>query len=132
MSDQNTNNSVQNSSVQNNSQTNFNNLRTIIEKYVKLLHLKAKTQQMQILKKTNQYEFERVMGEFVPSFKEEYPFLFRMIISGADLEILNLFLNNMEAIDNGNKSFDEVKNDLAQVLHNKYVADKISPKKNKK
>ena len=63
--------------------------------------------------------------DYVPKFVEEYPALFRMIISGADLNILNLFLDNLEDVDSGKITFDEARHGLGALLHDKYVKGKI-------
>ena len=103
-----------------------NNFKQVILKYVKILQLKMNTDELQFLKKYHIDEYEKKLAEYVPAFKEEYPFLFKMIISGQDLSMLDLFLDNIESIDKGEKSLNDVRNDLGQILHNKYVKDKLN------
>lgn len=102
------------------------NFKALIGSYVKLLHMKMETDDMQILKKFNPEDYERSLSAFVPAFKDEYPFLFKMIIKGADLSMLDMFLDNIGEIDSGKKSLNEVRNDLGQILHDKYVKDKLN------
>lgn len=103
---------------------NKQSFKEIINQYVKLLQLKMNTDEMIFLKKYHEDEYEIKLAEFVPNFKEEYPSLFKMIISGQDLSILNEFLNNIEDIENGKKTLNDARNDLGMMLHNKYVDNK--------
>jgi hypothetical protein len=106
----------------NNSDGNF---KQLILKYVKILQLKMNTDEFQFLKKFHIDEYEKKLADYVPAFKEEYPFLFKMIISGQDLSMLNLFLDNIDSIDKGEKTLNDARNELGEILHNKYVKNKI-------
>jgi len=101
--------------------TNKNSFNIIITQYVKLLQTKMNTDEMKILKEINPDEYKQKLDNYVPQFKLEYPFLYRMIIANNDLTILDTFLNNMSDIDNGTKTLNEVRNDMGQMLHEKYV-----------
>jgi hypothetical protein len=90
--------------------------------------MKMSTDDMAFLKKFHPDEYEKKLGEFVPAFKDEYPFLFKMIISGADLSILDMFLDNISDIDAGKKSLNDARNDLGHILHNKFVKGKLDGK----
>ena len=103
---------------------NKQSFKEIINQYVKLLQLKMNTDEMIFLKKYHNDEYETKLAEFVPSFKEEYPSLFKMIVSGADLSILDEFLNNIEDIKSGKKKLNDARNELGMMLHNKYVDKK--------
>jgi hypothetical protein len=81
---------------------------------------------MVFLKKFHSDEYEKKLADFVPAFKEEYPHLFKMIISGADLTILDMFLDNISDIDAGKKSLNDARNDLGHILHNKFVKGKLN------
>ena len=102
--------------------TNFNN---IIRQYVKLLQTKMEGDDFIFLKKYHPIDYEQKLSDFVPTFKEEYPHLFKMIISGADLNILEMFLNNMSDIDNGNKTLNDARAEMGNMLHDKYVKSKL-------
>lgn len=99
--------------------------KSVINQYVKLLHMKMNTDEMIFLKKYHFNEYEIRLSDFVPNFKDEYPFLFKMIINGSDLSILDEFLNNIEDIDNGKKTLNDARNELGIMLHNKFVENKI-------
>ena len=101
------------------------NLKSLINKYISLIKSKMDTEEFKLLKKTNKTEYENRLSNFVPVFKEEYPVLFKMIINSEndnDLSILDMFLDKLEAVDNGSTTLNEVRNDLGHFLHNKYVA----------
>lgn len=104
------------------SSTNF---KKLISSYVKLLQTRMDTDDMKFKKKFHPAEYESELANFVPVFKEEYPHLYKMIISGADLEILDMFLDNISDVDTGKKTLGEVRNNLGNILHNKYVKPKI-------
>ncbi len=103
--------------------------KTLIKKYVELLQLKMNTDEMKFRKKFHFEEYTQKLAEYVPKFYDEYPHLFKMIISGADLEILDIFLDNITDIDNGKKTLTDARSDLGNLLHNKYVDNKLKSKK---
>lgn len=96
-------------------------LNKIINNYIKILQIKMETDEMQFLKKYHQIEYIKKLEEFVPIFKDEYPFLFKKIINGDNLDILNIFLNNITDIDEGKKTLNDARNELGLLLHEKYV-----------
>jgi len=98
---------------------------SIIRKYVKLLQLKMDNDEMIFLKKYHYNEYENKMSQFVPQFKDNYPSLFQMIISGSNLAMLDLFLEKFTNIDQGKQTLNEARDELGHVLHNKYVGDKV-------
>ena len=104
--------------------SNQSNFKNIINQYVKLIQDKMNTDEMIFLNKFHQDEYQTAMEEFVPEFYNEYPSLFNMIIKGNDLSMLDLFLNKLDDIDQGKNTLDDVRTDLGQILHNKYVANK--------
>ena len=102
-----------------------NNFNKIIKQYVQLLKIKMSSDDMIFLKKYHPTEYESQLSEYVPAFKDEYPHLFKMIISGADLNMLDVFLNNMTKIENGDKTLNEARNEMGEILHEKYVKNNI-------
>jgi hypothetical protein len=101
--------------------TNNNSFKILIKQYVSLLQAKMESNDMKLLKETNPDEYKQKLDNYVPKFREEYPFLYRMIINNNDLSMLDTFLNNIADIDNGNKTLNDARNDLGQILHDKYV-----------
>ena len=100
---------------------NKQTFKDIIKQYVKLIQTKMDTDEMKFLKQFHPDEYTQKLDNFVPQFKEEYPFLYRMIISNNDLSILDTFLDNIADIDSGKKSLNDARNELGHMLHNKYV-----------
>jgi hypothetical protein len=101
-----------------------NNFKSMINSYVELIKNKMETEHCKFLKKHHYDEYLEEMNNFVPKFKEEYPILFKIILENQDLSILNIFLDNIEDIDSGKKEINEVRNNLGQLLHNKYINNK--------
>lgn len=98
-----------------------NNFKNIINNYVLLIKNKMNTEYCLNLKKNNPEEYINVMYNYVPKFRTEYPYLFKMIILESDLSLLDTFLDNIVDIDEGNKDLNKVRNDLGLLLHNKYI-----------
>jgi len=95
--------------------------KQIINQYVELLQNKMNTDEMKFLKQFHPDEYTQKLDNYVPQFKEEYPFLYRMIINNNDLTILNTFLDNLTDIDDGKKTLNEARDELGHMLHNKYI-----------
>lgn len=104
----------------------MSDLRTIITRYVSLIQKKINTKEMIELKLHDKSQFEQKMADFVPEFRDEYPALFKMILSGADLQMLEIFLDSLDDVDAGNQTFDQARNNLGHLLHDKYVKDKLN------
>jgi hypothetical protein len=104
---------------------NPTNFKQLIGSYVKLLQMKMNTDNMKFKKKFHPDEYNKELSDFVPAFKEEYPFLFKTIISDSDLSILDMFLDNISDIDSGKKNLNDARNDLGHILHEKFVKNKI-------
>ena len=103
--------------------TKKTDFKDIMCKYIFIIKQKMKSDEFIFLKEHNNKEYLRKLNEFVPEFKDQYPSLFKMIISDVniDLSMLDIFLNNLTDIDDGKKSLDDVRNNLGHMLHNKYV-----------
>lgn len=95
--------------------------KDIIKQYVELLQAKMNTDEMKFLKQFHPDEYNNKLDNYVPQFREEYPFLYRMIIANNDLTILNVFLDNITDIDDGKKTLNDARNELGHMLHNKYI-----------
>ena len=90
--------------------------------------MKMNTDEFKELKQVNPIMYETKLIEYVPKFENEYPTLFRKIIKGDDdLNMLNIFLDNLNDINDGKKTLDDVRNNLGHLLHNKYVNLPLQP-----
>lgn len=61
-----------------------------------------------------------------PLFSNRYPTLFKMLNnSSIDLDILDLFLDRLEGVQEGKEELKEAEKDLASVLNERYVVPKL-------
>lgn len=118
----NTTNTIQNT-TQNDDSNQKPNFMAIVKQYVKILQLKMQKEDMIYLKENNFNDYLKIMGDYVPEFKDNYPSLFQMIVSGADLSMLELFFEKFNNIDQGRQTLNEARNELGQLLHDKYVGN---------
>lgn len=58
-----------------------------------------------------------------PSFTEKYPYMVSLLVKGGDRSMLELFVSKLQGIDEGSESLDEVRGQLAQLLHDRFVGD---------
>ncbi len=105
----------------------YKNFKEIIHQYIKLIKDKMNSDEFIFLKRHHPQEYQDKIMNFVPEFRDQYPSLFQMIISGVeiDMSILDIFLNNLADIDEGKKTLDDARNEMGHMLHNKYVKDKL-------
>lgn len=101
--------------------------KNIILEYVALINKKMNTPEMKQMKEVNNYQYTKAMNEFLPKFREKYPKLYKKIINGDNLDNLNIFINKIDDIEHNKISFDDARNNLGQILHDKYVAP-VMPK----
>ena len=108
--------------------TKKTDFKDIMYKYIHIIKEKMKSDEFVFLKKHHPEEYTQKLNDFVPEFRDQYPSLFKMIISdiNIDLSMLDIFLNNLNDIDNGKKSLNDVRNNLGHMLHNKYVKDGLN------
>ena len=93
----------------------------IVKQYIRLLQVKMNKDEMIFLRKYHYDEYVKTMSDFVPEFRDNYPSLFQMIISGADLSMLDLFFDKFNSIDEGRQTLNDARNELGNLLHDKYV-----------
>ncbi len=115
----------QTNTAQNDDSNQKPNFMAIVKQYVKILQLKMQKEDMIYLKENNYNDYLKIMGDYVPEFKDNYPSLFQMIVSGADLSMLELFFEKFNNIDQGRQTLNEARNELGQLLHDKYVGNII-------
>lgn len=64
--------------------------------------------------------------EKLPLFAERFPVLLKMLTTkNQDLSILELFLDRLEKVQDGQEDLKETEKDLAVVLNEKYVVPKL-------
>ena len=86
---------------------------------------------MILLKNTDKDKYLITIYNKFSIFRDKYPFLLDKIISGENDELLNMMLDNILILENSSNVEDDllnIRNKMADTLHNQYVKDKISGK----
>ena len=91
-------------------------LRTKIEIIQKIINQVRKDQQF-----TNNDEIENYFWENHSNLMNSYPFLVSQLISSNDLSMLNTMIEQLEEIENGNKTQNEVDIEIGEKLADKYI-----------
>jgi hypothetical protein len=96
----------------------------IIKRYVEIIQQKMNTPDMLLLKESDTFKYNQEMYNYVPKFADNYPTLFKQIINNENLDMLNIYLNNIDDIENNKKSLNDVRYHLGNLLNDKYVNNK--------
>ncbi len=97
-----------------------------IKKQVNLIQERIK--QFQETGKTDIFEIELdILSEF-PEFYDSHSFLVKKICKGDDITLLYKMLENLEMVENGNKSLASVELNLGEQLANKYLYSSMNKK----
>lgn len=99
--------------------------KEIVLKYVDLIKSKMDTDEMKFLKQFHPTEYEEKLDNFVPEFRKEYPFLYKLIINDSDLSNLYVFLNTIDNIKNGKISKEDATAKLGVMLDEQFVPKKL-------
>jgi hypothetical protein len=78
-------------------------------------------------KDTNNLPFDcemEIMMKY-PEFYQEHPFLVKKLTKGDDLTMVYTMLENLDSVQNGNKSLASVELNLGEQLANKYLYPNI-------
>ena len=68
--------------------------------------------------------FDNYIKKLFPLFCTDYPFLYKMIFSNSDTEILHILdnmINSLTDVCDGKLSFDECKDNMGEQLASKYL-----------
>jgi hypothetical protein len=79
----------------------------------------------------SEMEFNKKMETLFPSFIENYGAIYKMVVKNNDISMLYKMLDDIFAICNGKKEFEDVRNNLGDVLATKYIPKSILDSKNK-
>lgn len=115
---------------------NLPNAMEITDKVIEILEY-MNTDQMKLLKSTNQQVYEETLEEKFNEFALRYYSMFKMIISGADLDPLMQMLQTINTVNMGLKSAEDGEQDVGKYL-TKFLPDNLlnqnqnKKKKNKK
>lgn len=81
--------------------------------------------QMEILGKTDSFDFELEIMEKYPDFYQSHPFLVKKLCKKDDMTMLYKMLENLQDVENGSNTMDNVELKLGTQLANKYVFPNI-------
>lgn len=95
-------------------------LDTITEAKCKFLYTNKKTVQ----------EFETLMADLFPLFKDKYPTLYKMALKHDDLTMAYQMVEQMKKVNNGIVKMDDVRSDFGEKLAQQYIYPVVGkPKK---
>jgi hypothetical protein len=103
----------------------------LIRKYITEIKKFTDLDYYKDLKNEDKLQFEFSLRDVFPTFSESHPFLFRKIIMGDDLTFLYKMLDNIQKINNGELTQQEVEMSLGGELANVYVYPAMEAAKNK-
>lgn len=66
-------------------------------------------------------EFDELMTNLFPLFKEKYESLYKMVLSNKDITMAYDMINHMKNINNGSENINDVRNYLGKKLDKQYV-----------
>jgi hypothetical protein len=97
--------------------TTFNTLS--IKEHIVMINEHIK--KMELEGKTDVFQFELELLEVFPEFYDKYPFLVKKLCKRGDLSVLYKMIDNLEQIENGNKSMASVEMNLGEDLAKQYL-----------
>ena len=74
----------------------------------------------------NTVEIEMYFLENDSEFYEKYPYLIKKLIKGGSLEFLDVMLNNLEKVENGEQTMASTELKLGESLANQYLYPKVN------
>lgn len=95
----------------------------IIDSIIAMLEVMV-TPAMKNLKKTDDNAYENIMEEKFPEFSMKYYSLFKMVLSGSDIQPLFIMLTGITKAKNGTKTLEHVEKDVGKEL-SKFIPDNI-------
>ena len=87
---------------------------------VKIKEVQEKISEMVSQKKT-EVEIEMFFIENDSEFYEEYPYLVKKLIKGGDMDFLNVMLENLQRVEEGEQSLASTELKLGNELAEKYL-----------
>jgi hypothetical protein len=103
----------------------------LIRKYITEIKKFTELDYYKELKNEDKLQYEFSLRDVFPTFSESHPFLFRKIVMGDDLTFLYKMLDNIQKINDGELTQQEVEMSLGGELANVYVYPAMEAAKNK-
>jgi hypothetical protein len=109
--------------------TNYPELKSsfdvpMIKKYIELVQMEIIKQKE--LGKNTPFDLELCMMETFPEFYQSNPFLVKRLCKQEDLTVLYKMLDNLEQVENGDKSLASVEMNLGMELANQFLYPHIN------
>ena len=99
----------------------------MIKDHIKLINMHIN--KMELQGKKDAFEFELELLEVFPEFYDAYPFLVKKICKRGDLSILYKMLENLDQVEQGNKSLSNVEHNLGEDLAKQFLYPALKNKK---
>jgi hypothetical protein len=91
--------------------------------------INAHIKKMELEGKSTPFEFELELLEVFPEFYDAHPSLVKKLCKRDDISYLYKMLDNLEKVENGQKSLASVELNLGNELANKYLYPAVNKKK---
>ena len=104
-------------------------MTSVIRIYKDLILKYINTEKIQEMKNNNYNEFKKHIYEKFSEFKFQYPMLLDVLISGQNIDMLDVMLSSLDDLktsDNFQGDLNKIRYTLGEKLHDTYVKDKIS------
>ena len=104
-------------------------MTSVIRIYKDLILKYINTEKIQEMKNNNYNEFKKHIYEKFSEFKFQYPMLLDVLISGQNIDMLDVMLSSLDDLktsDNFQDDLNKIRYTLGEKLHDTYVKDKIS------
>jgi len=92
-----------------------------IRNEAKVIQLLANTELCTNLLKEDKNKYFEYMRELYPDFAQKYIGLFKKIIYKEDLAMLDVFLNQIEELENGTSTEKDITANIGEILAEKYL-----------
>lgn len=77
-------------------------------------------------------EFDELMSNLFPLFKDKYPTLYKMALKQNDMSMAYQMVEQMKKVNNGTIKMDDVRNDFGEKLAQQYVYPLVGEPNKKK
>ncbi len=91
--------------------------------------IKNEVNRMELEGKSDPFDFELELMESMPEFYEAHPFLVKKLCKREDISMLYKMLENLEQVEQGNKSMASVELNLGDQLAKQYLYPSLNKKK---
>lgn len=101
-----------------------------IRSYVDLILKYINNEEIKQLKETDEAKYKQLLNFRFKEFISEYPVLFKCVVNGQNIEMLELMLKGIEHLNDAPEDLETVRYALGQKLHDIYVEPSLNNSKN--